>query len=268
MKKILIGCCFVLGCCWFFPALAQGGSALVSKDCELCPELVQVPAGSYLMGRPDGLSNERPEHRVTLQGFYLGRMEVTQAEWKAVMGSTPSANSACGPQCPVDSVSWDEIQVYLAKLSAMSGKTYRLPSEAEWEYAVRAGTSSLYWWGDKPSHEYANYGSDTCCEGLVEGRDAWMHTAPVGSFPPNAFGLFDMLGNVAEWTQDVFYKNYLFAPNDGRAWLNDAPGAAYSRVVRGGAWNQDGVSLRATKRSQAITAEPSEAIGFRVARSL
>lgn len=267
MKKILMVCGFVLGSCFTLgSALAQG--APLQKDCELCPELVQVPAGSYTMGRQDGLSNERPEHKVTLDAFYLGRMEVTQAQWKAVMNSTPSANGACGPQCPVDSVNWDEVQEYLAKLSALSGKTYRLPSEAEWEYAARAGTSNLYVWGDMPSREYANYGSETCCEGLAEGRDAWVHTAPVGSFPPNAFGLFDMLGNVAEWTQDVFYKNYMFATKDGSAWVSDAPGAAFSRVVRGGAWNQDGASLRATKRAQAITTEPSDAIGFRVARSL
>ena len=249
-------------------AWAQGNSVKLQKDCDICPEMVQIPAGTFTMGSTAGLSIERPAHQVAVSSFYMGRMEVTQAQWAAVMGSTPSANSACGSECPVEMVSWDEVQQYLKKLTALTGKKYRLPSEAEWEYAARAGTSTAYWWGDTASHEQANYGSEACCEGLAQERDVWVNTAPTGSFPGNAFGLFDMLGNVAEWTEDFYHKSYVSAPSDGRAWLDDDLRMQYGRVVRGGAWNHDAEGIRAAKRSQAITAEPSESIDFRVARSL
>lgn len=269
MKKISSWLSLIL--CSFFLAQgagAQSGSAAVQKDCEVCPEMVQIPAGSFNMGSAAGLSIERPVHQVTVPSFYMGRMEVTQAQWTAVMGSTPSANSTCGPNCPVEMVSWDDVQQYLKKLSALTGKKYRLPSESEWEYAARAGTTATYWWGDMASHAHANYGSEECCEGLEQGPDTWVSTAPVGSFPANSFGLFDMLGNVAEWTEDVYHKDYTFAPQDGRAWLGNDPRFQYARVVRGGAWSSSAEGIRSAKRSQAITVEPTDSIGFRVARSL
>ncbi|PQA76343.1 formylglycine-generating enzyme family protein [Rhodoferax sp. TS-BS-61-7] len=269
MKKAVTLFCWVLcGLLLGQGACAQGSSAALQKDCDVCPDLVLIPTGTFTMGSTAGLSIERPAHQVTVGSFYMGRMEVTQAQWAAVMGSTPSANSACGPECPVEMVSWDEAQEYLKKLSVLTGKKYRLPSEAEWEYVARAGTSTAYWWGDVASHEQANYGSDDCCEGVVQGRDVWVGTAPVGSFPANAFGVFDMLGNVAEWTEDFYHKSYVSAPSDGRAWLDDDLRHQYGRVVRGGAWNHDAAGIRSSKRAQAITVEPSESIGFRVARSL
>lgn len=249
-------------------ASAQGGTAGMQKDCDVCPELVLIPPGSFTMGSTTGRSTERPEHKVTLNAFYMGRMEVTQAQWKAVMGSTPSANSACGDDCPVESVGWNDVQEYVKKLSEMTGKSYRLPSEAEWEYAARGGTTTAYWWGDEASHDKANFGSEECCNGMVEGRDKWLSTSPVGSFEANAFGLFDMLGNVAEWTDDVYHKNYESAPNDGRAWQSGQDWEKVARVVRGGASNQSADDLRITKRTQAITVQPNETIGFRVVRSL
>lgn len=269
MKKIASLWCLVL--CGLFlaqAACAQGSSAVIQKDCDVCPEVVQIPAGSFTMGSAAGLSIERPAHQVTVASFYMGRMEVTQAQWTFVMGSTPSANAICGANCPVEMVSWDEVQQYLQKLSALTGKKYRLPSEAEWEYAARAGTTTAYWWGDTASHAHANYGREECCEGLAQGPDLWTSTAPVGSFTANAFGLFDMLGNVAEWTEDFFHKSYAFAPYDGRAWLDDDLRFQYGRVVRGGAWNSDAEGIRSAKRSLAITVDPADSIGFRVARSL
>lgn len=237
------------------------------KDCDICPELVVIPEGTYLRGSKEGRSTEQPVHQVRVKSFLMGRTEVTQGQWKAVMDSTPSSNQACGESCPVDSVSWDDAQAFLKKLSEVAGKKYRLPSEAEWEYAARAGTTSAYWWGDVASHEQANYGSEECCDGLAEGRDKWEKTAPVGQFQPNAFGLHDMLGNVAEWVEDVYHKNYLFAPGDGSAWISGASYEFLARVVRGGAWTHDPGNIRSASRAMGIVVETSNSIGFRVVRA-
>jgi len=236
------------------------------KDCALCPEIVGIPAGTFLRGSVDRNASEQPVHEVSVKGFMIGRTEVTQGEWTAVMGTTPSANSQCGESCPVESVSWNDVQAYLNKLRELTDKQYRLPSEAEWEYAARAGTTTAYAWGATASHEHANYGSEECCGGLADGRDKWEHSSPVGQFPPNAFGLYDMHGNVAEWVEDVYHKNYFLAPGDGSAWITGNPAERLARVVRGGAWNLDAASVRVTSRGKAITVEPSDGIGFRVAR--
>lgn len=249
------------------PGAAAANTANVFKDCDTCPELTVVPAGSFFRGSKEGRSTEQPVHQVNVKSFLIGRFEVTQGQWKAVMGSTPSSNQKCGENCPVESVSWDDVQTYLKKLTEMTGKNYRLPSEAEWEYTARAGTGSVYWWGDTASHDQANYGSEECCNGLAEGRDQWENTAPVGQFPSNTFGIHDMLGNVAEWVEDVYHKNYFLAPGDGSAWISGAPYELLARVVRGGAWNHDSGSVRSASRTKAIVVEPSDNIGIRVARS-
>jgi len=242
------------------------GAVSALKDCDVCPELVTVPAGTFFRGSKEGRSTEQPVHQVSVRSFLHGRFEVKQGQWKSVMNSTPSTNQKCGEKCPVESVSWDDVQVYLKKLTELTGKQYRLPSQAEWEYAARAGTTSAYWWGDTATHEQANYGSEECCSGLAEGRDQWENTAPVGQFPPNAFGLHDMQGNVAEWVEDVYHKNYFLAPGDGSAWVSGALYELLARVVRGGAWNHNSGSIRSASRAKAIVVEPSDNIGFRVAR--
>lgn len=247
---------------------ASISAAVITKDCDSCPEMVTIPAGSFLRGSETGRSTERPVHKVSVKSFMIGRVEITQKQWRDVMGSNPSANQACGENCPVDSVSWDDVHDFLKRLRELTGKEYRLPSEAEWEYAARGGTSSIYWWGDSASHENANYGTDECCNGLAEGRDQWENTAPVGSFPPNAYGLYDTHGNVAEWVEDVYHKNYFLAPGDGSAWVTGAPHEFLARVVRGGAWNHDKGNLRSASRGMGIIVETSGVIGFRVARSL
>ena len=268
---------FLVACALLTFTVAQGvkaddiirkSSVARQKDCDICPELVLIPAGRFVMGSQTGRSTERPAHSVDVKSFLMGRMEVTQAQWKEVMGSTPSSNSVCGDTCPVEYVSWDDVQIYLKKLQSLTGKSYRLPSEAEWEYAARAGTQTNYGWGDEATHDNANYGSEECCRGQVQGRDAWEGTAPVGSFAENSFGLFDMHGNVAEWTEDVFHKTYVDAPQDGRAWTAGNGATLYARVVRGGAWSHDATAVRASSRAFAITVEPSENIGFRVVRDL
>jgi formylglycine-generating enzyme required for sulfatase activity len=242
----------------------------IVKDCAICPELVTVPGGSFVMGTPVGEkdrdSDEGPQHTVHLASFLLGRTEVTQGQWRAVMGGNPSNFTDCGDDCPVETVSWEDAQEYARKLSASTGKAYRLPTEAEWEYAARAGTATSFPWGPKGSHDQANYGRDECCEGLIAGKDKWLNTAPVAQFPANAFGLYDMLGNVWEWVEDVHHRDYKGAPADGSAWTTGAERS--QRVLRGGAWAFNSAYLRVGNRYKAALSDRVYFIGFRVARAL
>lgn len=196
----------------------------ITLSCAECGEMALIPAGVFMMGSPDGEPghslDEGPQRCVTVRSFLLGRYEVTQAQWRTVMGSNPSASRQCGDNCPVGNVSWDDVQAFIQRLNARTGVAWRLPTEAEWEYATRAGTTTAYPWGASASHEWMNYGADQCCSGLAEGRDRWIGMAPVGQFPANAFGLHDMQGNVWEWVQDCYddkaYRGK--APNDGQAY--------------------------------------------------
>lgn len=243
----------------------------VFRDCAECPELVVIPPGSFLMGSP-GSDNERssdegPEHRVTIQqAFAVGRFEVTQGEWKALMEQNPSFFKECGDRCPVEGVSWKDAQRYVRKLSERTGRAYRLLSEAEWEYVARAGTRSAYPWKRGASHEFANHGRDECCVGQVKGRDRWMTVAPVGQFPPNGFGLHDLQGNVAEWVQDGWHPHYRGAPADGAAWENGAEGDF--RMVRGGSWGLGEKYMHAAYRKRWGMDDKHREVGFRVARGL
>ena len=172
----------------------------------------------------------------------------------------------------MECVSWDDVQTYIQWLNTKTGKTYRLPSEAEWEYAARAGTKTKYWWGDKASHKYANYGSscacainaESCCGGLVSGRDQWVYTGPVASFPANAFGLHDMHGNVSEWVADVYHDNYKGAPSDGSVWA----GFSDLRVVCGGSWDSRPQYMQVSFRSRYSQDHQYEGLGFRLAFAL
>jgi formylglycine-generating enzyme required for sulfatase activity len=191
-------------------------------------ELILVNSGSFIMGgnRND---DEMPMHRVNiLTPFYLGKYEVTQAQWKAVMGTKKSfaiSDKACGGDCPVDNVDWYEAQEFIKRLNARrDGHKYRLPSEAEWEYAARAGTTGDY---AGQLDEMAWYGANS--GGKVH---------PVGQKKPNAWGLYDMHGNVYEWVQDKWHDNYVGAPTDGTAWIS---GSNNNRPLRGGSWFDNGM---------------------------
>jgi formylglycine-generating enzyme required for sulfatase activity len=223
-----------------------------------------------MMGSPAGeagrSSNEGPPRKVTIKRFAMGKTEVTQGQWKAIMGGNPSRFNDCGDDCPVENISWEDAQSYIKKLNTHSGKTYRLPSEAEWEYAARAGTITAYWWGNQASHEYANYGTDSCCAGLAQGRDKWVSTAPKAQFPANAFGLYDMHGNVFEWTQDCYANNYSVLPVDGTAY--DTGSSCHQRVLRGGSWGIIPQNLRAAGRSRNTQSDRDDSSGFRLARTL
>jgi formylglycine-generating enzyme required for sulfatase activity len=217
------------------------------KDCPDCPEMVVIPAGSFEMGgtAPD----ELPVHRVTLRSFSMGKTEVTQGQWRALMGSNPSSFSNCGDNCPVEKVSWEDAEQFVSTLSAKTGKTYRLPSEAEWEYACRAGGR----------HEYC--GSDSADSvGWYSGKA----TNPVAGKQANAWGLHDMSGNVWEWTEDCWNRNYNNAPTDGIAWTS---GDCSLRVVRGGSWFLNPQFLRSAFRGRNSTAGRGNGSGFRVART-
>jgi formylglycine-generating enzyme required for sulfatase activity len=245
------------------------------KDCTECPAMVVVPAGSFTMGSPASEagreSDEGPQHQVTFsRALAVGKFEVTFAEWDACL-----SDGGCGAYRPSDDgwgrgnrpiihVSWNDAQSYLSWVSRKTGKQYRLLSESEWEYAARAGTTTPFYWGGTASHDFANYGNDVCCIGLAQGSDKWENTSPVGSFPPNALGLYDMLGNVWEWTEDCQNGSYDGAPSDGSAWT---AGDCSRHVLRGGSWFADPSFLRSAIRDWDSTGARKFDSGFRVARS-
>ena len=229
----------------------------VLKDCPMCPEMVEIAAGSFEMGSSNGEANEKPVHRVTIaNSFAIGKTEVTQAQWRAVMGGEPSYFSGCEDSCPVEQVSWDDVQVFIQKLNAKSGKHYRLPSEAEWEYACRAGSQSEFCGGDVA--DKVAWSSDNSGSYLIKSPH------PVATKQPNAFGLHDMSGNVWEWVEDGYHDNYNGAPADGSVWAGDGS----IHVLRGGSWGSDAKSARAAVRSRFTHNYRDSSYGFRLARTL
>ncbi len=194
-----------------------------------------------------------PVHEVTIaKPFAIGKFEITFDEFDRFSRATGQAllsDYGWGRgRRPAVRISWDMLTAYLQWLSEQTGRHYRLPTEAEWEYAARAGSNTLYWWGNEPSHEYANYGDGQpgwFPSGVVLGRDQWMYTAPVGQFPPNPFGLYDMQGNVWEWVADCWHENYSGAPADGSAYGSAECG---NRVMRGGSWGYNPSFMRADAR--------------------
>ena len=194
-------------------AVQEGTPAGESREFDGI-EFVQIPAGEFLMGS-EARDYERPVTQVRIsRGYWLGKHEVTQAEWEAVMGSNPSNFDECGPNCPVEEVSWDDVQEFIRRLNAAVGEErYRLPTEAEWEYAARAGTSEDTYAGNLTDP----YGRDPVLEGIAwYRRNSGGRTQPVGQKAPNAWGLYDMLGNVYEWVQD-WYGTIRGGPVDGSA---------------------------------------------------
>lgn len=248
------------------PNAATPGSEFT--DCaNNCPAMIVVPAGKFLMGSPKNetgrYDGEGPQHEVTIaKPFAVSKFVVTFAQWDAcaAAGACPKVKDEWGRgQMPVINVSWDEAKKYVAWLSRLTGKAYRLLTEAEWEYAARAGTATRIYWGDDIGKNNAN------CNGCGSKWDN-KQTAPVGSFQPNAFGLYDMAGNVLEWVEDVWHDNYNGAPTDGSAWVQG--GDESHRVVRGGSWLDNPQDLRAADRYRSSTDGRSINLGFRVARTL
>ncbi|MCB1915627.1 MAG: formylglycine-generating enzyme family protein [Rhodocyclaceae bacterium] len=236
------------------------------RDCAVCPEMVVVPAGEFRMGSPAselGLGrDEGPPHRVRIgEAFAVGKFEVTFAQWDACVGAggcryRPKDNWGRDAQ-PVIKVSWNDAQVYLNWLSEKTGRSYRLLSEAEWEYAARAGSTTRYPWGDEPGRGNANFDASG---GPLGSRQS----TPVGRFDANRFGLYDMIGNVAEWVADCWHGSYQGAPADGRAWTS---GDCERRVVRGGSWYDVPANARSALRLKFPPGLRNLDLGFRVARA-
>jgi formylglycine-generating enzyme required for sulfatase activity/tRNA A-37 threonylcarbamoyl transferase component Bud32 len=215
-------------------------------------EMVELPGGEFMMGSPDSdpdaQSNEKPQHQVKVNSFAIGKYPITQAQYQAVMGNNPSYFKN-NPQNPVERVSWNDAQAFCQKLSQITGKTYRLPTEAEWEYACRAGTTTRFYFGDNQLGIYAWYNGNSGSK-----------THPVGQKKPNDWRLYDMSGNVWEWCEDNWHDNYIGAPKDGSAWLtNDND----YQILRGGSWVSYPFFCRSAYRYYYIRSGLST-FGFRV----
>lgn len=232
-----------------------------------CPEMIVIPAGEFTMGSPvaeqSRFTDEDPQHLVTIaKPFAVSKYDVTFADWDAcvsVGGCLKAVDSAMGRDIkPVINVSWDDAQQYVAWLSKMTGQPYRLLTEAEWEYAARAGTTTAHYWGDEIGKGNAS------CDGCGSKWDN-RQTSPVGLFKPNAFGLYDMAGNVLQWVQDCYHGDYKEAPTDGSAWTT---GDCGNRVVRGGSWDSGPQFLRSASRNGGTTGDRYYSLGFRVGRTL
>ena len=241
------------------------------RDCPHCPEMVVVPAGSFTMGSPSSESgrngDEGPQRRVEISSpFAVGVYEVTFAEWDACAsdggcrGYHPDDEGWGGGGRPVINVDWNDAKAYASWLSRETGESYRLLSEAEWEYVARAGTTTRFWWGDDIGRNRANCSSSSC-------GDSHRGTAPVGSFRANGFGLHDVHGNVREWVEDCWHGSYAGAPRDGRAWLGNNGGECSLRILRGGSWLYYPRDLRSAVRNRLVTGNRINYIGFRVART-
>ncbi|MEP7236563.1 MAG: formylglycine-generating enzyme family protein [Ferruginibacter sp.] len=290
-------------------------------DCKDCPEMIVIPAGSFMMGakenEPNSYPEEKPQRQVSIKQFACGKFDITKKQWAVFVKETnrpatggcawsglpdslskpwdpnPAANwnhigFVQDSSHPVVCITWYDAQEYVQWLSAKTGFNYRLLTEAEWEYSVRAGTTTTYYWGDNASHEYANYGADTGWGTVAaKGRDKWLHTSPVGSFPSNAFGLYDMAGNVLQYLEDCFKNSYNGLPLDGSAYKADSilnmtgdlaamngTKACDYRMVRGGDFGDPPGMLRSAFRNWApgpgatLKTYSSSGLSFRVARTL
>jgi len=227
-------------------------------------ELVQIPGGSFSMGSPltetGRSSDEGPAHQVTLDGFWLGKYEITQEQWRAVMGNNPS--SFVGSKNPVDQVTWDQSNEFCHKLSEKTGRTITLPTEAQWEYACRAGTQTVFHTGDNISTSEANFHGHYPYGNGVPGEYR-EKTLPVGSFLPNSFGLYDMHGNVWEWCMDRYQPEYYGKPEASeKNPANISSGAMC--VLRGGSWQSAPRLCRSAVRHYIHPDQTNNMVGFRV----
>jgi len=234
--------------------LTTGGDAFT--DVTTGMSFVFVKGGCYQMGDTfgDGDGDEKPVHEVCVDDFYIGKYEVTQGQWQRIMGSNPSYFSSCGDNCPVEKVSWNDAQEFIRKLNNQSGKRYRLPTEAEWEYAARSGGKREKWSGTSDESSLGDYAWYNANSGSK--------THPVGQKRPNGLGLHDMSGNVWEWCQDWYGSDYY--SSSGR----DNPGGPSSgsyRVNRGGSWISPAAFTRAADRSGFNPDGRGSTLGFRLA---
>lgn len=224
-------------------------------------EMVALPGGMFQMGslRSAGYAEECPQHTVTIPPFYMGRCPVTQEQWQAVMGKLPACRFH-GARRPVENVSWEGAVEFCRRLSARTGRAYVLPSEAQWEYACRAGTATPFYCGEAITTDLANY----CGEypSSLSPKGVYRHeTTDAGCLPPNPWGLADMAGNVWEWCADSWHPDHTGAPIDGSAW---SPGAGVLGVLRGGSWHDPADMARCAARAHFEREAGDDFMGFRV----
>jgi formylglycine-generating enzyme required for sulfatase activity len=295
----LLMTCLLLSPWWVFQVAhgqhnpARPGETF--KECRNCPEMVVLPAGKFMMGSPADEPMRRdnePQHEISIPGpFAMSATAVTWDQWEACVrdGSCDGIgvetalrtreNGEPNPDYrdwgrgtrPVVGVSWYDAQAFVGWLNAKTGEddAYRLPSEAEWEYGARAGTTTAFPWGTELDHDYGNFGLDGHeLGGMAEGRDVWVNeTSAVASFPPNAFGLYDMHGNIFEWTEDCYEADRAHAPNDGSA---NKEGNCANRVFRSGTYLSNPYMQRSARRGAPYpaTRRGRNYLGFRVAKTL
>jgi formylglycine-generating enzyme required for sulfatase activity len=224
--------------------------------------MVRIPGGAFMMGQGASDPSAAPAHRVAVRPFALSQYPVTVADWNAchadgVCGAAPRM-AVAQDATPIHNVSWDDAQLFITWLSRHAGHVYRLPTEAEWEYAARAGTTTRYWWGDRPGVSLANCAA---CGGTQDSHAP----LPVNTFQANPFGLYDMLGGVAQWVQDCWFPNYAGAPGDGSA--HQSP-SCMKRVLRGGSFRDSADAIMPTARNSYDGPVRYLENGFRVARDL
>ncbi len=281
---------FVCGTCFFWVSMPLYGQGKVFTN-SIGMEFVLMPAGSFMMGTEtpncpqDDPFTERnefndcmrvfdkdeiPQHKVVIsQAFYMGKYEVTQEEWVKIMGDNSAhfKNEKVGGNSrrhPIEEVSWADAQVFITRLNDKEGKRYRLPTEAEWEYACRAGTTTVFNTGDNLTTEQANYDGEFPYKNYPKGKDS-EKTTPVGSYRPNAWGLYDMHGNVWEFCQDWYdQKYYAKSPSTNP----QGPSTGSSRILRGGGWYLGGRDCRSANRRPARLSERDLNIGFRIVLAL
>ena len=242
------------------PLDSPAAATTVERDCEYCPKMLNLSGGPFVMGSVAS-ANEIPLHSVNVPPFLLSQFPVTVGEWRRCVVA-----KACSPEpigksefddLPVHNVSWDDAKRYVSWLSQITRRAYRLPSEAEWEFAARANTTSTYWWGDRFVDDRAN-----CHEcGLPFDED---EPTPVGTFVPNEFGLFDMAGGVDQWIADCWHESYKSAPSDASVW--DSANCR-ERVLRGGSWKDAPAQLASASRTHDGSRTRDARYGFRIARS-
>ncbi|OBQ39610.1 MAG: serine/threonine protein kinase [Anabaena sp. CRKS33] len=229
-------------------------------------EMIAIPGGTFWMGSPTNEAerddDESLQHQVTVPNFFMGKYPLTQAQYQAIMGHNPSYFK--GNNRPVERVIWNDAVTFCQKLSQKTGKNYRLPSEAEWEYACRAGTKTPFSFGDNITTDLVNYNGNYPYKSAPKGKYR-EQTTDVGTFPPNTFGLYDMHGNVWEWCEDDWHENYINPPTDGSAW-NSQSGSS-SKVLRGGSWSFGARRCRAAIRGRLLRDDRYNCCGFRVASS-
>lgn len=240
-------------------------SAAISevKDCPACPALITLPRGTFTMGNNANDPSEKPVHQVSIkEPFAIGKFEVTAEQWNACAAAEAcpriATNASVANNAPVRDVSWDDAQQYVKWLSKVSGKSYRLPTEAEWEYAARGGTATRFWWGDQMRPGNAN------CKGC---GDPWEQKEPakVGTFAANSYGLHDTSGSVWEWVSDCWHTSYHGAPTNGQAW--NEPNCTV-RVIRGGSWRDGPTYMPSSTRFKYDASVRNAQNGFRVARDI